>query len=176
MHTTTFVIGGCRSGKSGHALALGEAVSGPNRLFLATCVPQDQEMVRRVRRHQLEREERWKTVDAPVDLVGVLAALGPQSNVVLIDCLTLWVTNLLMAHDDDEPIIEHMTALQKALKSPPCPVILVSNEVGTGIVPENRLSRRFRDLAGWCNQKTAAACDQVVWMVAGIPVTIKSDG
>ncbi len=176
MPTTTLVIGGCRSGKSGHALVKGEAVAGKNNLFLATCAPQDEEMVKRVQRHQLERGDQWQTIEAPLDLVGLLAEHGPRCDVMLIDCLTLWVTNLLMAHEEDDHIIQQMKALQDAISAPPCPVILVTNEVGTGIVPENSLARRFRDLTGWCNQKLAAVCDEVVWMVAGIPVTIKSNG
>lgn len=175
MHTT-LVIGGCRSGKSRHALTMGEAIAGKSHLFLATCAPQDEEMVKRVQRHQLERGDRWQTIETPLDLVGMLSEHGPRSEVVLVDCLTLWVTNLLMAHEDDNEIIEQINALGDALNAPPCPVILVTNEVGTGIVPENALARRFRDLTGWCNQKLASVCDQVVWMVAGIPVAIKSNG
>ncbi len=176
MHPTTLVIGGCRSGKSSHALALGEALAVKHPVFVATCAPQDEEMVQRVRRHQLERGDRWQTIEAPLDLVGVLHEHGPHCDVMLIDCLTLWVSNLLMAHEDDDAVIAQMNALQDVISAPPCPVILVSNEVGTGIVPENRLARRFRDLTGWCNQKLATVCSQVVWMVAGIPVTIKSHG
>ncbi len=170
------IIGGCRSGKSGHALALGEAAGGAKHLFLATCAPQDEEMAARVRRHQLQRGDHWRTIEAPLEIVAMLAEHGPRQHVVLIDCLTLWITNLMLAHEEDDAIIEHIDTLAHALDKPPCHVIVVTNEVGAGIVPQNRLARRFRDLTGGCNQKLAAVCDQVVWMVAGIAVPIKTRG
>ncbi len=172
-HATTLVIGGCRSGKSGHALILGEAAASANRLFIATCAAHDEEMAERIRRHQAERASRWNTVEAPLDIVGQMEQHAPHSGVVLVDCLTLWVSNLMMAYEKDDEIVAQMSALAHALRRPSCPVILVTNEVGAGIVPENRVARRFRDLVGWCNQELAAACDGVVWMVAGIPVTVK---
>jgi adenosylcobinamide kinase / adenosylcobinamide-phosphate guanylyltransferase len=173
MEDTTLIIGGCRSGKSGHALDLGERSAGRRNLFVATGQAGDPEMEKRIERHKIERGDRWQTVEEPVDIVGTLEQLGPGSDIVIIDCLTLWTSNLMMSLDTDEDIIKEMHRLTQLITEPPCPIILVSNEVGLGIVPENPLARRFRDLTGWCNQRVSHACNRVVWMVAGIPVTIK---
>ncbi len=166
------VLGGCRSGKSSHALQLAEGL-GQRRVFVATCVPHDDEMQARVDRHRQERSDTWNTLEIPVDLADAITAHGPAADVMLVDCLTLWLSNLLMQTQDVSQIRRHIDGLAEAVKSAPCAVILVSNEVGAGIVPENRLARLYRDLAGWTNQAVAAACDRVVWTVAGIPVTIK---
>jgi adenosylcobinamide kinase / adenosylcobinamide-phosphate guanylyltransferase len=168
----TFVIGGCRSGKSRHALELADAVGG-KKAFIATCIPQDAEMRHRVRCHQAERGVEWTAVEAPLDLPGVLTRSAREADVVLADCLTLWVSNLLMSDEADDVVIDACDRLVQAMAAAPCPVIVVSNEVGTGIVPENRLARRYRDEVGRVNQQVAACADRVVWMVAGIPVTIK---
>lgn len=166
------VLGGCRSGKSSHALHLAQAL-GSRRLFVATCVPRDREMQDRVDRHRQERDETWDTLEVPVDLAQAITARSPAADVMLVDCLTLWLSNLLMETEDIGRIRRQIDDLAEAVTSAPHAVILVSNEVGAGIVPENRLARRYRDLAGWANQAMAAACDRVVWTVAGIPVTIK---
>ncbi|BBO80492.1 adenosylcobinamide kinase/adenosylcobinamide phosphate guanyltransferase [Desulfosarcina ovata subsp. sediminis] len=166
------VIGGCRSGKSGHALELAEA-AGPRRIFVATCVPHDDEMRDRVARHQRDRDDSWQTLEIPVDLAGAIRDYSATADVMLIDCLTLWLSNLLMQSEDVAVIRGQIDNLADAITRAPRAVVLVSNEVGAGIVPENRLARLYRDLAGWANQAMAAACDRVVWTVAGIPVTIK---
>jgi len=168
-----FVIGGCRSGKSRHALETASKVAGSRKIFIATCVPRDAEMQQRVDRHQKERGQDWQTLEAPVDLPQAVAESSRQSDVLLIDCLTLWISNLLLTIEDDEIITERIFSLAQTLGSASCPVVLVSNEVGTGIVPENQLARRFRDLVGTANQTIAEQADKVVWMVAGIPVQIK---
>ena len=173
MKTTTLIIGGCRSGKSGYALRLADARRGGKNLFVATCAPQDKEMTERVKRHQIERGDRWQTIEAPLDPAAVLHDHGSGADILVIDCLTLWVSNLMMTGQKDEQIIDNISRLCDSLMKTPCPVILVSNEVGTGIVPENALARRYRDLIGWCNQRAATACDRVIWMVAGIAVPIK---
>lgn len=173
MPKATLVIGGCRSGKSGHALYLGEMAAGQRKLFVATGQADDPEMKERIERHKRERGNHWQTLETPMDIIGAIEQKGPGSDIMLIDCLTIWTSNLMMYLDTDQAIIREVDRLCQVISSPPCPVILVSNEVGTGIVPENPLARRYRDLAGWCNQKIAKACDQVIWMVAGIPVTIK---
>ena len=170
--TKILVLGGCRSGKSAHALQLAENM-GPRRVFVATCVPHDEEMQRRVERHQLERGDSWITHEVPLDLAGTIRKTGSSADVMLVDCLTLWLSNLLMENDDEDRIRKAIRDLAEAVGSAACGVILVSNEVGAGIVPENRLARHYRDLAGWTNQAMAAACDRVIWTVAGIPVTIK---
>ncbi len=166
------VLGGCRSGKSGHALQLAEGL-GQTRLFVATCVPRDEEMQARVDRHQQDRDATWKTLEVPVELAAAIRTHAPSTEVALVDCLTLWLSNLLMENDNIEWIHKQIADLAAAVQAAPTPLVLVSNEVGTGIVPENRLARHYRDLAGWTNQAVAAACDRVVWTVAGIPVTIK---
>lgn len=166
------VLGGCRSGKSNHALQLAENL-GKKRIFVATCVPQDTEMQVRVDRHRLERDDTWKTLEIPVDLVGTIRNHSPLAEVMLVDCLTLWLSNLLMRTRSVDQIRASIEELANAVKTAPNAIILVSNEVGAGIVPENQIARRYRDLAGWANQAMAAACNRVVWTVAGIPVTIK---
>ncbi len=173
MEKTIFVIGGCRSGKSSHALRLGESFPGRRKIFVATCVPQDSEMRQRVHRHQQDRGPHWSTLEVPVALAEGIAKEGPHADLMLIDCLTLWVSNLMLAYEDQKPIDARVERLCAVLRNPPCPLILVSNEVGAGIVPENALARRFRDIVGWTNQQVAAACNQVIWMVAGLPVPIK---
>ncbi len=170
---TTLVLGGCRSGKSSHALDLAEVASEKNRLYIATCVPYDDEMQDRVHRHQKERDATWKTIETPVEIAGTIMEHSPDSGVILIDCLTLWVTNLLMAEKSEDDIMEEVKRLQSALEKAECPVILVSNEVGAGIVPQNCLARRFRDIAGFVNQKIAKSADCVIFTIAGIPLNIK---
>ena len=166
------ILGGCRSGKSSHALQLAEGM-GRRRVFMATCVPHDDEMQARVDRHRRERRDTWRTLEIPVNLAEAIRTHSPSADVILVDCLTLWLSNLLMQTQDIQPIRRRIDGLVEAVKTAPNPVILVSNEVGAGIVPENRLARLYRDLAGWTNQAVAAACDRVIWTVAGIPVTIK---
>lgn len=173
---TTLIIGGCRSGKSSHALKMGEALCGSRNLFLATCVPYDDEMHDRVHRHRQERGSRWKTIEEPLDIDRTLLQNGPGTDVIIVDCLTLWATNLLLHYDNDNKALQHIERLDEVLTNPACTIILVTNEVGAGIVPENALARRFRDLTGWINQYVAQRCHSVVWMVAGIPVTIKPSG
>ena len=172
MKPNTFVIGGCRSGKSGHAQALAEEIEG-KKLYLATCVPHDDEMQARVRLHQQQRGDQWETLEEPLDIAKAIAFAGRDYSVILVDCLTLWISNLLLSPEEDADLESACQELIESLQSARCPVILVSNEVGAGIVPENELARRYRDQAGWVNQQIAAAVDRVICMVAGIPVTIK---
>jgi len=169
----TFVIGGCRSGKSRYAQRLAEGIQNRNRIFIATCVPYDEEMQERVRKHQEDRDSTWTTVDAPILLPDMLEKYGKEENVVLADCLTLWISNLLMYPDIVQEIDLRVDNLIQSLENVNGTVIVVSNEVGAGIVPENRLARQFRDIVGILNRKTAAVADEVIWMVAGIPVKIK---
>lgn len=172
MIETILVIGGCRSGKSRHALYLTEQVPG-QKIFIATCIPQDKEMEQRVRHHQQQRSDTWKTIEVPIFLPEAIDTYGVKGNVLLVDCLTLWINNLLM-HDQDLTKIDTLiAAFTRSLEKIKCPVILVSNEVGCGIVPENNIARLFRDIAGFTNQKVAGCADRVIWMVAGIPVKIK---
>lgn len=174
MKRITFVVGGCRSGKSSHAQKLAEAAASARRVYIATCIPYDDEMKDRVIRHQRVRDRSWRTVEAPIELPGAVSAAVETDDVVLVDCLTLWTTNLLLSPEASPHIDIYVRNLVDALDRAPCPVILVSNEVGAGIVPENRLARQFRDVMGTVNQRIAACADEVVWTVAGIPVTIKA--
>ena len=173
MNETVFVLGGCRSGKSSYALETAQKFSGNKKVFIATCVPRDDEMQLRVARHQQERSRHWHTVEAPLHLSEAIVEAGGKASVLIVDCLTLWVNNLLMENYDSEQILDQVQSLTRAVSSATGPVILVSNEVGTGIVPDNKLARLYRDLVGSTNQAVAACADQVVWTVAGIPVTIK---
>ncbi len=173
MKEIVLIVGGCRSGKSRYALELATQTTGRNRIFVATCMPEDNEMEERVRHHQKERSQSWTTVEAPLSLAESVDEHGRQGNVIVVDCLTLWLSNLLLEINNMEEIEVHIKRLTQSLEASQCPVFLVSNEVGTGIVPENRLARRFRDVAGFANQSVAACSDMVIWMVAGIPVSIK---
>ncbi|MGD9212954.1 MAG: bifunctional adenosylcobinamide kinase/adenosylcobinamide-phosphate guanylyltransferase [Desulfobacteraceae bacterium] len=170
---STLVIGGCRSGKSGHALELANQMGQNGKIFVATCVPQDQEMRQRVDNHIKERGNEWQTIEAPLDVAKVIIMPPTHAKVILIDCLTLWVSNLLMKDEHIENIHNKGEELATAIESSTCPVILVTNEVGLGIVPGNRLSRMFRDATGAVNQIIASTCERVIMTVAGIAVTIK---
>lgn len=176
--STTLVIGGCRSGKSSHALHLADRMGNARKIFLATCIPRDDEMHQRVSRHQAERGADWIAVETPVFLPEAIRDIGPGADVLLVDCLTLWVSNLMMEHaavpDPQGDLLATQTCrLIESLRAAACPVILATNEVGAGIVPDNPLARQFRDAVGQVNKQIAACVDQVIWMVAGIPVNIK---
>jgi adenosylcobinamide kinase/adenosylcobinamide-phosphate guanylyltransferase len=169
---TFLVTGGCRSGKSRFALGFADHRFS-RKIFVATCEAQDQEMRQRIKAHQEARGPDWKTIEAPTALPEAVASHGSDADVILVDCLTLWVSNLLAEDRSQRQILARADSLVQGINEVPCSVILVSNEVGTGIVPENELARRFRDVAGLVNQNVAACVDSVVWMVAGIPVRIK---
>jgi adenosylcobinamide kinase/adenosylcobinamide-phosphate guanylyltransferase len=171
----TFVIGGCRSGKSKHALQTAEKIAAKRRIYIATCMPQDDEMKQRVARHQKERGQNWATVEEPLHLPEAILENSLKADVILVDCLTLWVNNLLMETDDERQMEENISRLIRTLENATGPVVLVSNEVGTGIVPENKIARKYRDIIGLVNQAVAKAADTVIWMVAGIPVTVKGE-
>ncbi len=175
MNEVIFIIGGCRSGKSSHALQMAEEMPGDRKFYIATCVPQDDEMKQRVAKHQRERSQAWLTIEEPLDLPQAISQNSPKADVLLVDCLTLWLSNLLMETNDEAKLEEKISRLIEALKKAICPIILVSNEVGTGIVPENKLARQYRDVTGQANQAVAHRASKVVWMVAGIPVTVKGE-
>jgi adenosylcobinamide kinase/adenosylcobinamide-phosphate guanylyltransferase len=169
----TLILGGCRSGKSALALKTGNETEAEERIFIATAVTFDAEMKERVRKHRAERGPGWTTIEAPLSLPEALAEHGLGGRVVLADCLTLWVSNLLLEREDSAAVEGRIAELVRAVKAAACPLILVSNEVGSGVVPESTLGRRFRDLAGLANQAVAACAHTVIWTVAGIPVVIK---
>ena len=171
--TTTLVVGGCKSGKSKHALDLADNMAGNRKIFVATSVPADSEMKERVKAHKTERGENWVTIEEPISIASVIKKHSKEADVILIDCLTLWISNLLYKGYDKEKILEYVQQLVKSVQNAECPIILVSNEVGAGIVPENKLARLFRDIAGITNQAVAVAATNVAWTIAGIPVNIK---
>lgn len=162
-----FITGGARSGKSQIAVRLASEMS-EDVLFLATCIPKDEEMRQRVEEHKKNRPKDWKTQEEEKDILPILK--GCQSDVVIIDCLTLFLSNLLLAGDDVEGAIK---GVAEFLKEAPFTAIIISNEVGLGIVPENEIARRFRDISGWANQLMARYADEVYFMVSGIPIRIK---
>ncbi|MBF0118247.1 MAG: bifunctional adenosylcobinamide kinase/adenosylcobinamide-phosphate guanylyltransferase [Desulfobacterales bacterium] len=172
MNKIVFITGGCRSGKSSHALHLANKKGG-EKYFIATCIPYDDEMRKRVNAHKIERGAEFQTIETPILLVENLTEISKKADIVIVDCLTLWINNLLMEEKKDEKVIEHIQELIKSIPKLKSDVIFVSNEVGCGIVPENQLARRFRDLIGFINQKLAASADLVIFMVSGIPVVIK---
>jgi adenosylcobinamide kinase/adenosylcobinamide-phosphate guanylyltransferase len=162
----TLVLGGARSGKSRYAESLTAALP-PAWIYLATAEPHDAEMAERIAAHRTRRGAGWKTIEEPHDIASVLAA---NDGTTLIDCLTLWLSNRMLAGAD---IDTEIVNLEVALAAHLWPVVLVSNEVGSGIVPDNALARRFRDLQGRLNQRLAARADRVVLVVAGLPLIVK---
>jgi adenosylcobinamide kinase / adenosylcobinamide-phosphate guanylyltransferase len=169
MSDVTLVLGGARSGKSRHAEGLVTA-TGLNRIYVATAQAFDTEMEQRIAKHRADRGGGWMTVDAPLDLAGAISAHGVSGNAVLVDCLTLWLTNLLM---DERSIEAEYDGLEAAIGAASAPLVLVSNEVGLGIVPDNALARAFRDHAGRLHQRIAQKATNVHFIAAGLPLVLK---
>jgi adenosylcobinamide kinase / adenosylcobinamide-phosphate guanylyltransferase len=163
------VTGGARSGKSRYALERA-ALFGSPRIFVATAQAGDAEMAARIARHRAERRRRWRTVQAPRKLGPILRRAS--AGVVVIDCLTLWLANV-MGDDAAHDVADDVDTLVRALARRRCAVVAVTNEVGMGIVPEHPLARAFRDAAGFMNQRVAAIADEVVIVIAGRPLRIK---
>jgi adenosylcobinamide kinase / adenosylcobinamide-phosphate guanylyltransferase len=169
------VLGGARSGKSRYALELAARCPAP-RLFVATCEPRDAEMEARIEAHQRERGSDWTTREVPLDLAAALATAPRDHGVILVDCLTMWVANLLAQTEASPGAIQTAgESLAATVAASVTPIILVSNEVGWGIVPDNPLAREFRDQAGWLHQRLARVADLVVLMAAGLPLIVKAD-
>jgi adenosylcobinamide kinase/adenosylcobinamide-phosphate guanylyltransferase len=166
----TLVLGGARSGKSRFAEQAVMALP-PPWIYVATAEPFDDEMHARIAEHQSRRGTEWQTIDAPTDLAGAIED-APGDRAVLVDCLTLWLNNLMFRKINIDTAIENLEA---ALAERQAPTVLVSNEVGFGIVPDNAEARRFRDLQGRLNQRMAALAGRVVLMVAGIPMLVKGE-
>ena len=173
MSEVSFVLGGCKSGKSDYAQNMVLHSEEPDKVFVATCAPQDEEMQLRVERHQSKRGPQWRTVEAQLDLPGTIHVQTDKDSVLLVDCLGMWVANLLGQGLEEAECHRRYTSLVQVLGEAEGPIWLVSNEVGCGIVPEDALSRSFRDLLGLLNQRVAAVSDRVVWMVAGLPLGVK---
>lgn len=165
----TLVFGGARSGKSTFAETLA-VNSGLEKVYIATGAAHDDEMADRILRHKDQRGPSWNTIEEQLDLAGVLKREASSGRVLLVDCLTLWLSNLMFAGKDMAAETRQLTEAARSLGGP---CIFVSNEVGMGIVPENRLSRSFRDAQGRLNQDMASVCGQVVFVAAGQPLLLK---
>jgi adenosylcobinamide kinase/adenosylcobinamide-phosphate guanylyltransferase len=171
MSRVVLVTGGARSGKSRFAEArLGE-LAPPRWRYVATAEAGDDEMRARIAHHRARRSDDFMTVEAPSDLVGALGGVGETG--VLVDCVTLWLSNLVLDGKTDEAVLAATDDVAAAARAAGLPVVLVTNEVGAGIVPDNPLARRFRDLAGFVNQRLAAAADEVYLVAAGLPLKLK---
>jgi adenosylcobinamide kinase/adenosylcobinamide-phosphate guanylyltransferase len=166
----TLILGGARSGKSAYAESLFAAEK--TKVYVATAEAADAEMEARVLAHRARRGAAWVTVEEPRDLAGVLAAQARPGHPVLVEALTMWLANLMGTLADVEPAVAELIALLPTL---PAPVVLVSDEVGLGIVPETELGRDFRDAAGDLNQRIAALCQRVVFIAAGLPLILKDE-
>lgn len=168
------ITGGARSGKSRYAEERAMTL-GTRLLYLATGEPRDEEMARRIAHHQKRRGERWLTIEEPLEVAKALMAQKGKVDCAVVDCLTLWISNVLIQRSEEsatkatEDLVQGFHGLDFHL-------FLVTNEVGWGIVPDNSLARQFRDLSGWANQRLAEAADEVVLMVAGVPVVAKRGG
>ncbi|MEM7781093.1 MAG: bifunctional adenosylcobinamide kinase/adenosylcobinamide-phosphate guanylyltransferase [Pseudomonadota bacterium] len=167
MQRVSFFLGGARSGKSRLALASAQSLPGPH-VFIATAQAFDDEMRERIDRHRHERDERWRTIEAPLELASAVEEAG--SSVVLIDCCTLWLSNVMLAEREVGKEVDRLLA---AIQGSSAQIVLVSNEVGSGIVPDNKLGRDFRDEQGRLNQSLAAISERVELVVAGLPLRIK---
>ncbi len=171
--TKKLVLGGCRSGKSRYAEQW-VAKNFSDKVFVATLEARnDAEMDSRIALHRQSRGIGWLTVEEPLDLAGVLGKNETGSEVFLVDCLTMWLTNMMMQDFSDEKIQGEVARLGATVAGLDTSVVLVANEVGLGIVPESSMGRRFRDLAGWTNQQMAMVCGQVVFVAAGLPLRLK---
>ncbi len=168
--STLLVLGGARSGKSRYAQQRAEAETG-TLVYIATGQALDAEMEERIARHRADRGARWRTVEAPFALADAIAAEARPGRVVLVDCLTLWASNLMLADRDAEA---EATPIAECIRDAKGPLILVANEVGLGIVPDNALARRFRDAAGRINQTVAEAVDEAIFVAAGLTLPLKT--
>src|SRR3989337_695808 len=171
-----FILGGARSGKSVYALKLAESIVG-KRLYLATAEALDDEMAERIKKHKRGRGNNWTTIEEPVRIADVIAK-DKKHDVILLDCLTLWISNLIheesgVRSQESEVIDKTINQFASACKNSKINIIVVSNEVGLGIVPDNPLARQFRDIAGYANQKIAEAADEVYFVTAGVPMRMK---
>jgi len=174
----SLVIGGARSGKSAFAQSL--CAGAPRVVYLATARAEDAEMAARIQRHRSARPAHWVTIEEGLDVASAVERHAATCEFILLDCLTLWLSNLCWEHKDapDDVVLglatRELVRMQTA--SAPCHVVIVTNEVGCGLVPESSLGRSFRDLQGWVNQEAARSADWVHHVVAGIPVAIKQPG
>lgn len=174
MKRFTFILGGARSGKSSYAVNLAKSM-GKKIIFIATCIPGDKEMKHKVKLHRKSRPSTWKVIEEGVNIDSVLRKIKTDCDAILIDCISLFISNLMAIEPNDEKVENKVRRVIEQLKKLAVEVIIVSNEVGMGIVPDNPLARRFRDLLGRSNQMLAQSADVVIMMHAGIPTVIKGE-
>lgn len=175
MSSITLITGGARSGKSSFALSLG-VQDYSKRVFIATALPVDQEMKERISRHREDRGDRFHTIEEPVELSKALSRLPNGTDVVVVDCLTVWLGNLYLHFQEaEEKVRREIDAFLDHLDHPACDLILVTNEVGWGIVPVNPLARSYRDMAGYLNRRVAEKSEKVYMLCCGIPLTLKGE-
>ena len=167
-----FITGGVRSGKSRFAQQIAKTFPGP-KAYLATAQALDREMKKRIDQHKKSRPKAWRTLEEPVRIAEVLQSEGDNCGLILLDCLTLWLSNLMMAGWGERKILGAADRFLNAARKAPCSLILVSNEVGMGIVPENPAARLFRDLSGLIHQKAAREADEVYFLMGGLPWKMK---
>jgi adenosylcobinamide kinase/adenosylcobinamide-phosphate guanylyltransferase len=166
----TLILGGARAGKSRYAESLIDGAGVPQAVYIATAQAGDLEMATRIAAHRAQRDGKWLTVEEPLALADALAAHAQPERPMLVDCLTLWLSNLLGAGEDPDEACDQLLHVLQRL---PCAVLMVSNEVGLGIVPDNALAREFRDHAGRLHQRIAAGVERVVFVAAGLPLLLK---
>jgi adenosylcobinamide kinase / adenosylcobinamide-phosphate guanylyltransferase len=172
MSRIILVTGGARSGKSRLAEELAERFGAP-LAYIATCEPGDAEMVERIERHRLRRGPAWQTIEEPCNMAETVRRHDGLFKGMLVDCITLWLTNLLLGYNDRQRVLDDVAAFSALLPSLKTPLILVSSEVGMGIVPENSMARTFRDIAGEANALLAGASDEVYVTFSGLPLKLK---
>jgi adenosylcobinamide kinase/adenosylcobinamide-phosphate guanylyltransferase len=172
VHSSHLVLGGARSGKSRYAVEQA-AQSGRRVAFVATARAADGDMAARIARHRAERAAPWTTLEEPQDLVAACRRAATAHDVIVVDCATVWVANLMERGDDDAAVLAAADDLAKLQHERVVSLLIVSNEVGEGVHPSTELGRRYRDLLGFVNQRLAAAADRVTLMVAGIPMAVK---
>jgi len=172
VHHARLVLGGARSGKSRYAVAQAQEIGG-SAAVVATARALDADMAARIARHRAERPAGWTTLEEPRDVVAVARRAAASHDVLVIDCITVWVANLMERGDDDTAVLAAADDLAKLMRERLASLVVVSNEVGAGVHPPTALGRRFGDLLGFVNQRLAAAADRVTLMVAGIPLTVK---
>ncbi len=170
---TILITGGSRSGKSRHALHLTKNIRG-QKIFLATAEPLDEEMAERIKKHQNERGKEWSTIEESLDPTSVLKEKGDEPGYIILDCITLWLSNMIMKNMTQQTILQRVHEFVGKCKNCASNIIVITNELGSGTVPMQPSARSFRDLAGETNQILASEFDEVINMVSGIPVAIKT--
>jgi adenosylcobinamide kinase/adenosylcobinamide-phosphate guanylyltransferase len=169
----TVITGGIKSGKSSWAQERAETVSG-KRAFIATALALDEEMRERIKKHQCDRADKWITYEEPFDIVPLLKSVAKKYDVVLLDCLTMWISNLLTVYNcSPELVAQKSSDLTAALADNSCQIILVTNEVGMGIIPPDKLSRAFQGYLGRLNREVASIANELYMMVSGVPIKLK---